>query len=73
MSVRTTEYDIKREGVFGSFTYDAGMNKLTVGGWLENNDFQQAPLLCLHQPHHAGDRLPPLPEQPVLHAVGHGL
>ena len=42
MSVRTTEYDIKREGVFGSFTYDAGMNKLTVGGWLENNDFQQA-------------------------------
>lgn len=42
MSVRTTEYDIKREGVFGNLTYDAGSNKITVGGWVENNDFQQA-------------------------------
>jgi len=42
MSVRTTEYDIKREGVFGNLTYDAGSNKITVGGWVENNDFTQA-------------------------------
>ncbi|NKJ41323.1 TonB-dependent receptor [Novosphingobium sp. SG720] len=42
MSVRTTEYDIKREGVFGDVSADLGKNKITVGGWVENNDFQQA-------------------------------
>lgn len=42
MSVRTTEYDIKREGVFGDFVVDLNKNKLTVGGWAENNDFNQA-------------------------------
>lgn len=42
MSVRTTEYDIKREGVFGDFVVDLDKNKLTVGGWAENNDFNQA-------------------------------
>lgn len=42
MAVRTTEYDIKRKGVFASLAADLGMNKLTVGGWYENNDFIQS-------------------------------
>ena len=42
ISVRTTEYDIRRTGVFGSFTHELDWNKLTVTGWYENNDFQQA-------------------------------
>ncbi|WP_225205905.1 TonB-dependent receptor [Novosphingobium huizhouense] len=42
MAVRTTEYDIDRKGVFGSLAFDVAFNKLTVGGWYENNDFEQA-------------------------------
>jgi iron complex outermembrane receptor protein len=42
MAARTTEYDINRKGVFGSLTAELGMHKLTVGGWYENNDFEQA-------------------------------
>ncbi|MFM5915758.1 MAG: TonB-dependent receptor [Chakrabartia godavariana] len=42
MSVRTTEYDLKRTGVFTSLNIDLGMNDITVGGWYENNDFNQA-------------------------------
>ncbi len=42
MSVRTTEYDMKRTGLFASLNADLGMNDLTVGGWYENNDFNQA-------------------------------
>jgi iron complex outermembrane receptor protein len=42
MALRTTEYDIKRKGLFGSFAADLGMNQLTVGGWYENNDFIQS-------------------------------
>lgn len=42
MSVRTTEYDLKRTGVFTSLNVDLGMNDITVGGWYENNDFNQA-------------------------------
>ena len=42
MSVRTTEYDLKRTGIFTSVNIDLGMNDLTVGGWYENNDFNQA-------------------------------
>lgn len=42
MSVRTTEYDLKRTGIFTSVNADLGMNDLTVGGWFENNDFNQA-------------------------------
>lgn len=42
ISVRTTEYDIKRKGVFGDVNADLGWNKLTVGGWYERNDFHQA-------------------------------
>jgi iron complex outermembrane receptor protein len=42
ISVRTTEYDMKRKGVFGDVNADLGSNKLTVGGWYERNDFHQA-------------------------------
>ena len=42
MSVRTTEYDMTRSGLFTSLNADLGMNNLTVGGWYENNDFNQA-------------------------------
>ncbi|MCW1381375.1 TonB-dependent receptor [Novosphingobium sp. KCTC 2891] len=42
MAVRTTEYSIDRRGVFGSINADLGMNNLTIGGWYENNDFEQA-------------------------------
>ena len=42
ISIRTTEYDMKRTGAFGSVTAETGINTLTVGGWYENNDFQQA-------------------------------
>ncbi|MFN3456640.1 MAG: TonB-dependent receptor [Novosphingobium sp.] len=42
MALRTTEYDIKRKGVFASLAADLGMNKFTVGGWYENNDFIQS-------------------------------
>ncbi len=42
ISTRTTEYDIDRYGVFGSANFEIGFNKLTVGGWYENNEFNQA-------------------------------
>ena len=42
MAVRTTEYDLKRTGVFASLNADMGFNNLTVGGWYENNDFIQS-------------------------------
>ena len=42
ISVRTTEYDINRKGVFGSFTHTLDWNTLTAGFWYENNDFNQA-------------------------------
>ncbi len=42
MSVRTTEYDMTRSGLFTSLNADLGMNNVTVGGWYENNDFNQA-------------------------------
>ena len=42
ISIRTTEYDMKRTGAFGSVTAETGINTLTVGGWYEKNDFQQA-------------------------------
>jgi iron complex outermembrane receptor protein len=43
ISIRTTEYDIDRKGVFGHATGKLGEhNELTVGGWYEKNDFQQA-------------------------------
>jgi iron complex outermembrane receptor protein len=42
ISERTTEYDIRRGGVFGSVDWNTDHNKLTVGGWYESNSFHQA-------------------------------
>lgn len=42
MAVRTTEYDIRRWGVFGTLSGTFGANTLTVGGWFEYNDFVQS-------------------------------
>lgn len=42
MSMRTTEYEIDRGGVFGKLTWKAGINTLTVSGWYETNTFNQA-------------------------------
>jgi iron complex outermembrane receptor protein len=42
ISQRTTEYDIRRGGIFGKLSWKAGPNTLTVGGWWENNHFHQA-------------------------------
>jgi len=42
IAVRTTEYDMKRKGVFGDIKADLGFSDLTVGAWYERNDFHQA-------------------------------
>lgn len=42
ISIRTTEYDIDRWGIFGSTDFEVAFNKITVGGWYEHNDFNQA-------------------------------
>lgn len=42
MSMRTTEYKIDRTGLFGKVNWTAGINTLSVGGWFETNDFNQA-------------------------------
>jgi iron complex outermembrane receptor protein len=42
ISVRTTEYDIDRKGLFGNVAAKIGIQAITVGGWYEKNDFQQA-------------------------------
>ena len=42
ISIRTTEYDIKRGGVFASADFKIGFNAITVGGWYEHNKFNQA-------------------------------
>ncbi len=42
ISIRTTEYDIDRWGLFGSAGFELGFNALTVGGWYEHNAFNQA-------------------------------
>lgn len=42
MSLRTTEYDLKRKGTFASISNTYGMHNLTVGGWYEKNDFIQS-------------------------------
>jgi len=43
ISIRTTEYDIRRKGVFGSVGSDFGqLGEITVGGWYERNDFRNA-------------------------------
>jgi iron complex outermembrane recepter protein len=42
MSLRTTEYDIQRGGVFSSLNAEIGDHEVTVGAWYEHNDFTQA-------------------------------
>lgn len=42
MALRTTEYEINRKGGFASIKAGLGINTITVGGWYENNDFNQA-------------------------------
>jgi iron complex outermembrane receptor protein len=42
ISVRTTEYRMRRKGVFGDFGGDTALGNFTVGGWYERNDFNQA-------------------------------
>lgn len=42
MSVRTTEYDMKRAGAFGSVNAKLGSHALSAGLWFENNKFNQA-------------------------------
>ena len=42
ISVRTTEYDIRRGGVFGDIKASTGFGDLTVGAWYERNKFHQA-------------------------------
>lgn len=42
ISVRTTEYDIKRPGAIGRLTLNTGPNEMEVGVWYEGNDFVQA-------------------------------
>lgn len=42
LSVRTTEYDINRTGIFASLNFDWGKHQASAGIWLENNEFNQA-------------------------------
>ncbi|MEJ7933938.1 TonB-dependent receptor [Sphingobium sp. AN558] len=42
ISIRTTEYDIGRYGLFGLVDFKAGFNTFTVTGWYEHNKFNQA-------------------------------
>lgn len=42
ITIRTTEYEVDREGVIAAIVYEAGINRIEVGGWLELNDFNQA-------------------------------
>jgi len=42
LSLRTTEYAIKRGGIFGHIDGEVGAHKLTLGGWWEHNAFNQA-------------------------------
>lgn len=42
ISIRTTEYDIQRVGVFSSVDFELGFNKVNLGMWYEHNEFNQA-------------------------------
>lgn len=42
LSTRTTEYDIHREGVLSSLSYNIGHHTIEGGFWFENNNFEQA-------------------------------
>lgn len=42
MSIRTTEYAMERTGLFASLTVPVASTELSIGGWYEQNDFNQA-------------------------------
>ncbi|MFD1951810.1 TonB-dependent receptor domain-containing protein [Sphingomonas arantia] len=42
LSVRSTEYDMTRGGALGHVAWEAGPNRLEVGGWYESNAFRNA-------------------------------
>ncbi|GBQ19961.1 TonB-dependent receptor [Gluconacetobacter sacchari] len=42
ISIRTTEYDIHREGFIGSLSYRIAHHTIEGGFWFENDDFEQA-------------------------------
>jgi iron complex outermembrane receptor protein len=42
LSIRTTEYDLEREGLVTSLTWKLGAHELNGGLWYESNDFIQA-------------------------------
>jgi iron complex outermembrane recepter protein len=42
LSTRTTEYDLRRTGVFGSLAFAIAEHNVSLGAWFENNDFVQA-------------------------------
>ncbi len=42
LSVRTTEYDLERQGIVTSVTWKVGSHEINGGLWYESNDFVQA-------------------------------
>jgi iron complex outermembrane receptor protein len=42
LSIRTTEYDIDRKGLFANLTWEIGDHTVSGGVWYENNAFNQA-------------------------------
>ncbi|HEX7873137.1 MAG TPA: TonB-dependent receptor [Sphingobium sp.] len=42
ISIRTTEYKVDRWGLTGAISYETGPNRIEVGGWYEDNKFNQA-------------------------------
>jgi iron complex outermembrane receptor protein len=42
LSIRTTEYDLSREGIVTALTWTGGNHEVEGGVWFENNDFDQA-------------------------------
>ena len=42
LSIRTTEYDLSREGIVTALTWTGGSHEVEGGVWFENNDFNQA-------------------------------
>jgi len=42
LSIRTTEYEIDRNGVLSSVTIDVGAHSINAGIWYEDNEFNQA-------------------------------
>ncbi|MBC8025702.1 MAG: TonB-dependent receptor [Steroidobacteraceae bacterium] len=42
LSIRTTEYDLERQGIVTSVTWKVGAHEINGGIWFESNDFVQA-------------------------------